>query len=172
MSMQPSVFLLSFALLVTTCGSGSAAGNQNDGSPDFHLSEAVLSGGIAGICEQLRIDSSGAMTFVESCFSPTGQNTGQLTPLGLTSLEDSLRGITTNDFRFDAPEPECCDMFSFGLTYTSISGDDSHYIEATSDERTPEVFTRSADLATQLMASLRSCQTTELMIIEGDCSTS
>lgn len=172
MSMQPTVLLLSFSLFLTMCGSGSAAGSQNDGPPDYHLSEAVLSGGIAGICEQMRIDPSGAMTFVESCFSPTGQNTGQLTSLGLTSLEDSLRGITTNDFRFDAPEPECCDMFSFGLTYTSRSGDDSHYVEATSDDQTPEVFTRSADLGTQLMASLRTCQSTELVIIEADCSTS
>lgn len=170
MSMQPTVVLLSFALFFTTCGSGSAAGRQNDGPSDFHLSEAVLSGGIAGICEQMQIDPSGSMTFVESCFSPTGQNEGQLTPLGLTTLEESLRGITTRDFRFDSPEPECCDMFSFGLTYTSES--DSHYVEATNDDRTPEIFNRSADLATQLMASLRTCETSELVVIEGDCSIS
>lgn len=168
MSMQPTVFLLSFALFVTMCGSGSSAGSQDHGPSGFHMSEAVLSGGIAGICEQLRIDPSGAMTFVDSCFSPTGQNEGQLTTLGLTSLEESLRGITTSDFRFDAPEPECCDMFSFGLTYTSES--DSHYVEASSDDRTPEVFNRSAELATQLMASLRTCETTELVVIDGDCS--
>ena len=170
MSMQPTVVLLSFALLVTTCGpgSGSTVDRQDGGPSVFHLSEAVLSGGIAGICEQLRIDPSGAMTFVESCYSPTSQNEGQLTTLGLAALEESLRGLTTSDFQFETPEPECCDMFSFGLTYTS--GDDSHYVEAGSDHRTPEAFQRSGDLANQLMASLRACETTELMAIEGDCS--
>lgn len=168
MNMQPTVLILSFALFVTTCGSGSAVGRQDDGPATYHLSEAVLSGGIAGICEQMRIDPSGAMTFVKSCFSPTGQNAGQLTALGLTTLEKSLRGITTADFRFDAPQPVCCDMFSFGLTYTSDSG--SHYVEATSDGRTPSVFNTSADLATNLMASLRGCESTELIEIEDDCS--
>ncbi len=168
MSMRPTVVLLAFALFIPTCGTGSDAGRQDDGPRDFHLSKAVLSGGIAGICEQLQIDPSGAMTFVESCFSPNGPNDGQLTALGLTTLEESLREITTGDFNFKPPEPECCDMFSLSLTYTS--GNDTFYVEATSDDRTPEVFNRSADVATQLMASLRTCETTELVVIHGDCN--
>ncbi len=168
MSMQPSVLLLAFALFIPTCGSSSTVGSPNEDPSDFHLSEAVLSGGIAGICEQMQIDPSGAMTFVESCFSPNGPNEGRLTALGLTTLEESLRGITISDFTFDAPEPECCDMFSLGLTYTS--GNDTFYVSPTSDGRTPEAFNPSADLASQLMVSLRSCVTTELVSIEGDCT--